>query len=120
MVGVITLLSSIVVIGVIKFLGKRKLGISAMFGSAVCCAALSVYANYHLADSVFSYDPSTFPEDKSVVPLVFFYLLTIFNGFNVSWVILGEVFPFRCVNFDMIIENYKIKIKSAFFSQLSH
>ncbi|CAH0596283.1 unnamed protein product [Chrysodeixis includens] len=95
MVGVITLLSSIVVIGVIKFLGKRKLGISAMFGSAVSCAALSVYANYHLSDSVFSYDPSTFPQEKSVVPLVLFYLLTIFNGFNVSWVILGEVFPFR-------------------------
>lgn len=95
MVGVITLLASIVVIGVIKYLGKRKLGISAMLGTAICCTALSVYAKIHLDESVFSYDPKTFPTEKSVIPLIFFYLLTVFTGLNVSWVVLGEVFPFR-------------------------
>nr|XP_049693679.1 facilitated trehalose transporter Tret1-2 homolog [Helicoverpa armigera] len=95
MVGVITLIASVVVIGIIKSVGKRKLGISSMFASGVCCTVLSIYAGANLADTVSSYDSKTFPEEKSVVPLIFFYLLTIFTGFNVSWVILGEVFPFR-------------------------
>lgn len=95
MVGVITLIASVLVIGFIKSLGKRKIGITAMLGTAICCTALSIYAETHLDKNVFSYDPNTFPKEKSVVPLIFFYLLTIFTGFNVSWVILGEVFHFR-------------------------
>ncbi|XP_022815553.1 facilitated trehalose transporter Tret1-like [Spodoptera litura] len=95
MVGVITLLASITVIGVIKSLGKRKLGITAMLGTAISCTGLSVYAHTQLDDKVFSYDSTTFPEEKSMVPLIFFYILTVCTGFNVSWIILGEVFPFR-------------------------
>ncbi|XP_075984583.1 facilitated trehalose transporter Tret1-like [Anticarsia gemmatalis] len=95
MVGVLSFLASVIVIIGIKYLGKRKLGIPAMFGTAICCTGLSVYASLHLSDKVFSYDPKTFPEEKSVVPLVLFYGLTIFTGINVSWILLGEVFPFR-------------------------
>ncbi|KAJ8711695.1 hypothetical protein PYW08_008649 [Mythimna loreyi] len=95
MVGVISLVASIVVISIIKFTGKRKLGITSMLGSAICCTALSIYAETHLDKDVFSYDPKTFPKEKSMVPLILFYILTVFTGLNISWVILGEVFPFR-------------------------
>lgn len=94
MVGVITLIASVTVIVVIKSLGKRKLGITAMLGCAISCTALSIYAA-QLDDKVFSYDPTTFPKEKSVVPLIFFYILTLCTGCNVSWIILSEVFPFR-------------------------
>lgn len=95
MVGVITLIAALLVIGLIKLAGKRKLGITAMLGTALSCTALSVYAKHHLEDSVFSYDVESFPKETSAWPLVFFYLLTFCTGCNVSWVLLGEIFPFR-------------------------
>ncbi|XP_041983285.1 facilitated trehalose transporter Tret1-like [Aricia agestis] len=95
-VGIITFITSIISVVLIKLLGKRKLCISSLFTTGLACALLSAYAKNHIADSVFSYDTSTFPTQTSVTPLVYFYLLTIFTGFSVPWVFLGEVFPFRC------------------------
>ncbi|KOB65398.1 Sugar transporter [Operophtera brumata] len=57
MVGVILFLAAVVIIGIIKLAGKRKL-------------ALSVYAKIYIPGTVFSYDTSTFPTETSVVPLV--------------------------------------------------
>ncbi|XP_045454634.1 facilitated trehalose transporter Tret1-like [Melitaea cinxia] len=95
MVGVITFVISFIVIGLIKILGKRIVVISALFASAVVCTLLSTYAKINLDDSVFSYNPSTFPKETSVLPLVLLYLLTIFTALGVPWVLLGELFPFR-------------------------
>ncbi|CAH2095258.1 unnamed protein product [Euphydryas editha] len=94
-VGIITFVTSCVVIGLIKILGKRILAIGALFACAVVCTLLSTYAKINLDDSVFSYNPSTFPKQTSVIPLVLLYLLAIFTGLGVPWVLLGEVFPFR-------------------------
>ncbi|CAK1545673.1 unnamed protein product [Leptosia nina] len=94
-VGAITCLSSVFVIMAIKLLGKRKLAISSLFLTAVSCVGLSVYARQHLDYSVFSYDVTTFPKEKSMLPLVLFYLMTWFTGCGIPWVLLGEVFPFR-------------------------
>ncbi|KAI5645798.1 sugar transporter domain-containing protein [Phthorimaea operculella] len=95
MVGVITLVTSVLVVGIIKLVGKRKLAITAMLGAACSFTALGVYARSHLSDSVFTYDVTTFPTETNYVPLVFFYLLTLFTGLGIPWVLLGEVFPFR-------------------------
>lgn len=95
MVGLITFIAALMVIGLIKIVGKRKLGITAMLGTAVSCTALSVYARHNLSDSVFSFDTKTFPVEKSYIPLIFLYALTLSTGCNVSWVLLGEIFPFR-------------------------
>lgn len=95
MVGILTLASSVIVIGCIKLLGKRKLGISAMLGTAICCTGLAIHASTHLSSTVFSYDPATYPKTKSVVPLIFFYGLTIFTVMSMAWILLGEIFPFR-------------------------
>ncbi|XP_050680042.1 facilitated trehalose transporter Tret1-like isoform X2 [Leptidea sinapis] len=95
MVGVITFLTSIIVVALIKILGKRKIAITSLFGSAISCMALSIYAKSHLGGKVFSYDTETFPKETSYVPLILFYSLTTFTGFAVPWALLGEVFPFR-------------------------
>lgn len=95
MVGILTFVTSCLTVLLIKMLGKRKLAISAMFCAALSCMALSIYAKNNLPSTVFSYDVSTFPTELSYIPLVFFYCLTIFHGFGIPWVLLGEVFPFR-------------------------
>ena len=95
MVGILTFITGIFVVAVIRIVGKRKLAISSIFGSAIVCVLLSIYARQNLDDKVFSYDPKTFPKTTSMVPLVLLYLLTIFTGLGIPWVLLGEVFPFR-------------------------
>ncbi|XP_059058786.1 facilitated trehalose transporter Tret1-like [Achroia grisella] len=95
MVGIITFVTGVIVIGFIKMFGKRKLAISAMLGIAMSSTALSVYAKNNLDKSVFSYDTDTFPTEKDYLPQYLFYSLTMFTGFAIPWVLLGEVFPFR-------------------------
>ncbi|XP_032522237.1 facilitated trehalose transporter Tret1-like [Danaus plexippus] len=94
-VGVITFLVCFLIIGLIKILGKRKLVISSMLGSAISCLLLSTYAAKVLDESVSSYHPETFPEKTSLTPLILFYFMTIFTGLGIPWVLLGELFPFR-------------------------
>ncbi|XP_013139502.1 PREDICTED: facilitated trehalose transporter Tret1-like [Papilio polytes] len=94
-VGIITICCSVLVIASIRYVGKRKMAITSLLGTAISCAALSVYAKYNLDDSVFSYDTSTFPKETSYVPLILFYMMAFFTGFNLPWVLVGEVFPFR-------------------------
>ncbi|XP_045779160.1 facilitated trehalose transporter Tret1-like [Maniola jurtina] len=95
MVSVFTLITTFVVIGLIEVIGKRKLAIGSMLGSAVSCLLLSIYAKKNLDNTVFSYNPSTFPTETSIVPVILLYLLTIFTGMGIPWVLLGELFPFR-------------------------
>ncbi|XP_026761515.1 facilitated trehalose transporter Tret1-like [Galleria mellonella] len=95
MVGIITFVTGVLVIGIIKMFGKRKLAVTAMLGIAISSTALSVYAKNNLDKSVFSYDTNTFPTEKNYVPQMLFYSLTTFTGFAIPWVLLGEVFPFR-------------------------
>ncbi|CAH2054601.1 unnamed protein product, partial [Iphiclides podalirius] len=94
-VGVITICASILVILLISKVGKRKMAMASLLGTAISCTALSIYAKKNLADTVFSYDASTFPKETSYVPLILFYLMAICTGFNLPWVLVGEVFPFR-------------------------
>lgn len=49
----------------------------------------------NLDDTVFSYDVTTFPKEKSYVPLFLFYMMTVFTALAIPWVLFGEVFPFR-------------------------
>ncbi|XP_049886139.1 facilitated trehalose transporter Tret1-like [Pectinophora gossypiella] len=95
MVGMITLLMSVLVVGLIKIVGKRKLAITALLSTAISSMALSIYARHNLDDSVFTYDVTTFPTETSYVPLVLFYLMAVFTGLGIPWVLLGEVFPFQ-------------------------
>ncbi|XP_068619627.1 facilitated trehalose transporter Tret1-like [Battus philenor] len=95
MVGVITLVTSIMVVALVKILGKRKIILSAMFGTAIFCASLSIYAKINLSESVYSFDTDTFPKEKSHLPLILFYFMAMFTGLSLPWVLLGEVFPFR-------------------------
>ncbi|XP_053615234.1 facilitated trehalose transporter Tret1-like isoform X5 [Plodia interpunctella] len=94
-VGVITFVAALATVPIVKIAGKRKLSITAMLGCAISTTGLAIYARANLDPSVSSYDSSTFPTEISHVPEVLFFLLVIFNGLGIPWVLLGEVFPFR-------------------------
>ncbi|CAH0596285.1 unnamed protein product [Chrysodeixis includens] len=94
-VGAIFIVMSLLSAVIVKLIGKRKLVIGSMFATACCSIALSIYARTSLPTTVFSYEPSTFPEDKAVLPVVLFLLSICFNALGIPWVLLSEVFPFR-------------------------
>ncbi|CAK1593812.1 unnamed protein product [Parnassius mnemosyne] len=93
--GIISIIASIFIIVTIRKVGKRKMAMISMLGTAISSTALSVYARNNLSDSVFSYDTTTFPKEQSYVPLILFYLMAFFSGTNLPWILVGEVFPFR-------------------------
>ncbi|XP_028041478.1 facilitated trehalose transporter Tret1-like [Bombyx mandarina] len=95
MIGVITVIMGVIVIGIIKMTGKRKLIILALLGTGLSSTGLSIYARLHVPDSVSSYDPATFPIEKSYVPQALLYSLAVFTGLCIPWVLLGEMFPFK-------------------------
>lgn len=119
MIGVITVIMGVIVIGIIKMTGKRKLIILALLGTGLSSTGLSIYARLHVPDSVSSYDPATFPVEKSYIPQALLYSLAVFTGLCIPWVLLGEMFPFKYVNhlifyinlildFVLLFSNHKI------------
>ncbi|XP_013186214.2 facilitated trehalose transporter Tret1 [Amyelois transitella] len=94
-VGIITFVAALATVPIVKLTGKRKLAITAMLGCAISTTGLAIYARANLDDSVYSYDASTFPTELSHVPEILFFMLVVFNGLGIPWVLLGEVFPFR-------------------------
>ncbi|KAJ8709129.1 hypothetical protein PYW07_008955 [Mythimna separata] len=80
---------------IVKTIGKRKLVIGSMLGTACCSIAISVYARINLPPTVFSYEIETFTDKKEILPLVLFLMLICFNSLGIPWVLLSEVFPFK-------------------------
>ncbi|XP_052754097.1 facilitated trehalose transporter Tret1-like isoform X2 [Galleria mellonella] len=80
---------------IIKYIGKRKLILSALLCNALCCLAISIYAATSLAPDVCSYELNTFPKNEDILPLVLLILLVFFNSLGIPWVLLSEVFSFR-------------------------
>ncbi|XP_047034896.1 facilitated trehalose transporter Tret1-like [Helicoverpa zea] len=94
-VGALSIVTSLLSAVIVKTIGKRKLVVGSMLGTACCSIALSIYARTYLPSTVFSYDKETFPEPKDVLPVVLFLALTCFNALGIPWVLLSEVFPFK-------------------------
>ncbi|XP_059058729.1 facilitated trehalose transporter Tret1-like [Achroia grisella] len=94
-VGAILIPINIVAAIIIKRIGKRKLILSALLCNAISCLAISIYATTRLSPDVFSYEFSTFPDKKDILPVVLFMLLVCTNSLGIPWVLLSEVFSFR-------------------------
>lgn len=80
---------------IVKLIGKRKLVLGSLLGTAFCSFAISLYARLNLSPEVFSYDALTFPVKKDFLPVALFVLLVCFNSLGIPWILLSEVFPFR-------------------------
>nr|XP_032522293.1 facilitated trehalose transporter Tret1-like isoform X1 [Danaus plexippus plexippus]XP_032522295.1 facilitated trehalose transporter Tret1-like isoform X2 [Danaus plexippus plexippus] len=94
-VALVYIVMNIVSAVVVKIFGKRKLILSSLFASACSSLALSIYAGVVLPVSVFSYEPSTFPSQTEIIPVILFMSLVCFTSLGIPWILLSEVFPFR-------------------------
>ncbi|XP_026313966.1 facilitated trehalose transporter Tret1-like [Hyposmocoma kahamanoa] len=94
-VGVVFIIMNLVSALIVKLVGKRKLVLGSLLGTAFCSLAISLYARLNLSPEVFSYDALTFPVKSEFLPVALFILLVCFNSLGIPWILLSEVFPFR-------------------------
>ncbi|XP_013186213.2 facilitated trehalose transporter Tret1 [Amyelois transitella] len=94
-IGASAILMNIVSAITVKIIGKRKLVLGALLGTAFCSLGISIYARTSLPADVFSYEAHTFPKQGDVLPVVLFMALVCFTSLGIPWVLLSEVFPFR-------------------------
>ncbi|CAH1636007.1 unnamed protein product [Spodoptera littoralis] len=94
-IGALFIVTSLLSAAIVRFIGKRKLVVGSMLGTACCSMAIGIYARMNLPSSVFSYEIDTFTDKKELLPVVLFLSLIFFNALGIPWVLLSEVFPFR-------------------------
>ncbi|XP_049886134.1 facilitated trehalose transporter Tret1-like isoform X2 [Pectinophora gossypiella] len=95
LVGAVFIVMNLFSAVIVKMIGKRKLVLGSLLGTACCSLAISSYARLNLLPEVFSYEVHTFPDKKEILPVILFMLLVCFNSLGIPWVLLSEVFPFR-------------------------
>ncbi|XP_013165963.1 PREDICTED: facilitated trehalose transporter Tret1-like [Papilio xuthus] len=94
-VGAVLILMNIISAVIVKTIGKRKLVVGSLLATAICSLSISVYASIKIPISVFSYEASTFPESKDMLPVVLLMALVCVTSLGIPWILLSEVFPFR-------------------------
>jgi MFS family permease len=86
----------------VNWLGKRFLSLVSLAGNAVSCLLLAVYSYVVLG-------PGGADQYRAAwLPLSLFILLAFCNSvmYTVPWMMLSEVFPFRCEKYTLEVPMY--------------
>ncbi|XP_068619871.1 facilitated trehalose transporter Tret1-like isoform X2 [Battus philenor] len=94
-VGAVFIPMNLISATIVKMIGKRKLVIGSLLATALSSLSIGIYARIKLPSTVFSYEPSTFPEPNEILPVVLFMALVCFTSLGIPWILLSEVFPFK-------------------------
>jgi hypothetical protein len=75
----------------VQWLGKKKLALIALAGSAACCLVIAVYSYVVLRPG------GATDQARPLIPLIMVVMLAFFNSlfFYIPWSWLSELFPFR-------------------------
>ena len=99
--GLVGLSSNIILVFIIRFVGKRSVTLVSTFGSILSCAALAVFGHLYLPEGINSFElPSnmTTPDEGNYLPLYAFMSLNFFTSMGlmvIPWLLVSEVFPFK-------------------------
>lgn len=98
-VGLLKFLANIFCMVVVKFVGKRKISLYSIAGTAFCCISLGIYGNINFPAGWSSFDKHT-PEEISggYFPMIIMFALAFITSAGmipIPWMLLSEVFPFK-------------------------
>lgn len=85
----------------VKVLGKRKLALFSVFGTAVSCLSIGFYAYSTFPAGYSSFTKHDLSDGISAsdnyFPMIMFFSLSFFSsmGTSIPWMLLSEVFPFK-------------------------
>lgn len=107
LVGLTSLLSNILGIIMIYFIGKRIMALISFTLSTTAFLGLCIYTKLHVSDYWTSYDQFNYSmmgiypphyTQNQYIPLLLIFLSALsynFGLFPVQWMLMGEIFPFR-------------------------
>ncbi|GAB0097351.1 facilitated trehalose transporter Tret1 [Sergentomyia squamirostris] len=96
--GLFKFLANIVCMIGVKFIGKRRISLVSIIGTAICCIAIGCYAHMVLPPGWSSFDKHTEVPGDGIFPMVMFFALSFITSVGmipVPWMLLSEVFPFK-------------------------
>lgn len=98
-VGLMKFLANIFCMLVVKFVGKRKISLYSIAGTAMCCLALGVYGSIYLPAGWSSFDKhGTGEAGDGTFPMIIFFALAFITSAGmipIPWMLLSEVFPYK-------------------------
>lgn len=101
-VGLCKFLANIFCMLLVKFVGKRRISLWSIAGTAVCCLSLGIYGSIYLPSGWSSFDKHL-PEEVpgyGTFPMVVFFVLAFITSAGmipIPWMLLSEVFPYKLV-----------------------
>lgn len=107
LVGIISILSNILGLIMIHFIGKRIMALISFTLSTVACLGLCIYTKLNVSDYWTTHDQYNYAvmglypphyTHNQIIPLLLLLLLALsfnFGLFPVLWMLMGEIFPFR-------------------------
>lgn len=89
--GVASVAGGVTLFVLVNWAGKKKLALTALAGSAVCCLIIAIYSYVVLVPDVATVQAMPW------IPLTMVIVLAFFNSlyFYIPWNWLSELFPFR-------------------------
>lgn len=102
-VGLMKFLASIFCMLVVKFVGKRRISLYSIAGTAILCLALGLYGSIYLPSGWSSFDKHVVAEvpGHGIVPMLILFALAFVTSAGmvpIPWMLLSEVFPYKCVS----------------------
>lgn len=99
-VGLMKFLANIFCMLVVKFVGKRRISLYSIAGTAFCCILLGIYGSMYLPAGWSSFDKHVVEEvpGNGTVPMLIFFALAFITSAGmipIPWMLLSEVFPYK-------------------------
>lgn len=96
--GLITIVATFMCMGLVKFVGKRKLSLISIGGSAICCISLGIYGCLYLPTGWSSFEKHLISDvpGNGTLPLLIIYALILIASVGIipiPWMLISEVFP---------------------------
>lgn len=99
--GVMGVLANIMLLCLVRWMGKRRVYLISMIGTFTCCISLAVYGFLYLPPGWRALVENLNAEivgHENLAPLILMIGLAFFTSLGVSavpWMLLSEVFPFK-------------------------
>lgn len=98
-VGLMKFLANIFCMMIVRFVGKRRLALYSISGTAICCLSLAIYGSKYLPVGWSSFDKHVGDvPGGGTFPMIIFFALAFITSAGmvpIPWMLLSEVFPYK-------------------------
>lgn len=99
-IGLCKFLANICCMLIVRFVGKRRISLYSIAGTAICCLSLGIYGSMYLPPGWSSFDKHLLEDvpGDGTFPMVILFMLAFITSAGmipIPWMLLSEVFPYK-------------------------